>query len=105
MKYLKYLPLIIFIAACQSTEPKIIPDTTSDNVVLMAIKDEIAQEGASRPSYGWTFWYAPVVIISLMWAWREFIRRPMVCDDGLLKDEKDKDGDGIDDSIQNKPKD
>jgi hypothetical protein len=30
-----------------------------------------------------------------MWAYREFIRKPMICDDGLIKDEKDRDGDGI----------
>jgi hypothetical protein len=100
MKYLKYIPLLL-LAGC--TTPFIVPDNTSDNVVLMAIKDEIAQEGASKPSYGWTLWYAPVVLISLLWAWREFIRKPMICEDGLIKDEKDRDGDGIDDSTQNKP--
>jgi hypothetical protein len=104
MKYLKYIlffTVLMLLVSC--TTPFIVPDETSDNVVMMQIKDEIKQTGASRPSYGWTLWYAPVVIIALLWAWREFIRRPMVCDDGLIKDEKDKNGDGINDSTQQKP--
>lgn len=84
------------------TTPFIVPDPTSENVVMLQIKDEIAQTGASRSSYGWTLWYAPIVVIALLWAWKEFIRTPIVCGDGLIKDEQDKDGDGFVD--QQKPK-
>jgi hypothetical protein len=96
MKYLKYLSLLL-IAGCNTTNPFIVPDNGKDNVVILALKDHIAQEGPVSPSYGWTLWYAPVVIISLLWAWREFIRKPMICEDGLIKDEKDKNGDGVED--------
>jgi hypothetical protein len=68
---------------------------------MMQLKDEIAQTGASKPSYGWTLWYFPVVIIAFMWAYREFVRKPMICDDGLVKDEKDRDGDGVVDKPTN----
>ena len=94
MKYIYLCIIILILTACDTT-PTIVPDNTSDNVVMMQLKDQIAQEGSAKPSYGWTLWYFPVVIIAFMWAYREFIRKPMICDDGLIKDEKDRDGDGI----------
>jgi len=96
MKYIYLLIIIIALASCATT-PVMIPDNTKDNIVMMQLKDEIAQEGAAKPSYGWTLWYFPVVIIAFMWAYREFIRKPILCDDGLVKQEKDKDGDGVED--------
>jgi len=101
MKYLKYiLTTITTMLLVSCTTPFIVPDPTPDNVVMLQIKDEIAQSGASKPSYGWTLWYAPIVIIALLWAWNEFIRTPIVCGDGLVRDEKDKDGDGVQDPTQ-----
>ena len=90
MKYLNTLLIVslLLLVGCNTTNPFIVPDTTSDNVVLMAIKDEISQEGAARPSYGWLFWYLPVVILAGFWGYREFIRRPVLCEeDGQMKDE------------------
>lgn len=90
MKYLKtILPVsLLVLASCNTTNPFIVPDNTSDNVVMLQIKDQIAQEGAAKPSYGWLFWYMPVVILTAFWGYREFIRRPVLCEeDGAIKDE------------------
>lgn len=79
---------LLLLSACNTTNPFIIPDNTSDNVVMLQIKDQIAQEGAAKPSYGWLFWYMPVVILASFWGYREFIRRPILCEeDGSVKDE------------------
>ena len=75
MKYLIML-LIMMLVGC-STMPEIIPDTTSDNVVMMELKDNIGQDGPLRPSYGWVFWYAPVGLLALMWGYRELIKKPI----------------------------
>ena len=93
MKYLSIL-LLTVIAACDTT-PVIIPDNTSDNVVMMQLKDAIAQPGPTQQTFGWVVWYAPVAAISLMAAWRYLIKKPVIC-------EEDKDGDGFVDA--KKPK-
>ena len=93
MKYLSIL-LLILIAACDTT-PVIIPDNTSDNVVMLQLKDAIAQPGPIKQSYGWVIWYVPIAIISLMAGWRFLVKKPVIC-------EEDKDGDGYVDP--NKPK-
>jgi len=90
MRHLRYLLVIVsllLLVACDTT-PFIVPDNTSDNVVMLQIKDEIAQTGAARPSYGWLFWYMPVVILASFWGYREFIRRPLLCEEnGETRDE------------------
>lgn len=74
MKYLMFLSLLL--VGC-ATDPVIIPDTTSDNVVMMQLKDHISQEGPIQPSYGWIFWYAPVGLLMIMWGYRELIKKPI----------------------------
>lgn len=94
MKYLNKLLIIslLGLASCNTTNPFIVPNNTKDNVVLMALKDEIAQEGSPKTSYGWLFWYLPVVILASFWGYREFVRRPILCEeDGQMKDESSKD--------------
>lgn len=101
MKQLKYILIAItamLLVSC--TTPFIVPDPTPDNAVMLQIKDKLAESGAARPSYGWTLWYVPIAVIALLWAWREFIRTPIVCGDGLVRDEKDKNADGIEDPSQ-----
>jgi hypothetical protein len=84
MKFI--LPVLsLFLAAC--TTPTIVPDTTKDNPIILGMKDRINEPGVAHQSYSWVFWYAPVLVISLLWAYREFIRKPILCDDGLEKDE------------------
>lgn len=74
MKYLMLLSLIL--VGC-STTPQIIPDTTTDNVVMMQLKDSINHPGPTPPSYGWIFWYAPVAVLAMMWGYRELIKKPI----------------------------
>ena len=69
---------MILLAAC-STDPTIVPDTTSDNVVMMQIKDNIGQPGPTQMSYGWLFWYGPVAVLGLMWGYRNLIKKPINC--------------------------
>lgn len=72
------LTVMLLLAAC-STDPTIVPDTTSDNVVMMQIKDNIGQPGPTQMSYGWLFWYGPVAVLGLMWGYRNLIKKPINC--------------------------
>jgi hypothetical protein len=76
------LPFAAFVltalAGC-ATNPIIVPDPTTDNVVMMEIKDRIAQPGGTQPTYGWLFWYGPVAIMMLMWGYRNLIKKPIDC--------------------------
>lgn len=86
---MKYIVLLIsmIVAGC-NTSPVIIPDTSGDSVVMLQLKDQITQPGGVKPSYGWVLWYVPIVIIASLWSYREFVRRPLLCEeDGKLKDE------------------
>jgi len=78
MKILKPLLLTIILAGCSIT-PVIVPDTTADNVIMLQIKDQIAQSGTTKASYGWLFWYCPIAIIGLMWGYRNLIKKPINC--------------------------
>ena len=71
--------LFIALAAGCSNDPIIVPDLTSDNVVMMELKDRIAEPGAYSPSYGWLYWYAPLASILMMWGYRTLIRKPIDC--------------------------
>jgi hypothetical protein len=91
MKYLLILSLLV-VAAC-SNNPIIIPDTTGDNVVMLQMKDHIAQPGGQKPSFGWLFWYIPIAAASLIAAWRYLIKKPILCDedeDGIVDQKKPK---------------
>jgi len=50
MKFLTSIITTILLAGC-ATEPFIVPDNTSDNVIMMSIKDQIAAAGGVAPSY------------------------------------------------------
>jgi len=78
MRLFLFLISMILLAGC-SSDPVIIPDHTSDNVVMMALKDKIAEPGAQTESYGWLFWYGPVAVIALMWGVRTFVLKPVNC--------------------------
>jgi hypothetical protein len=77
MKYLKFL-LTTFLVGC-SSDPFIVPDPTTDNVVMMEIKDRIAQPGGVQSTYGWLYWYGPLAILLMMWGYRNLIRKPINC--------------------------
>jgi hypothetical protein len=91
MKFLTSIITTILLAGC-ATEPFIVPDNTSDNVIMMSFKDQIAAAGGVAPSYGWLFWYGPVALMGLMWGYRNLIRKPINCleqepDSALIKTE------------------
>ena len=92
---MKYLVLFLFfiLVSCSSQLPVIVPDTTHDNVVVLQIKDQIAQPGAQKASLGWLFWYIPLAVASLIAAWRYLIKKPIICDedeDGIVDPKKPK---------------
>jgi hypothetical protein len=78
MKFLTSIIALMVLAGC-STQPFIVPDNTSDNVVMMALKDKIAAPGSTTESYGWLFWYVPVALLGLMWGYRNLINKPINC--------------------------
>ena len=80
---MKYLPFILalILTGCSSQMPVIVPDTTQDNVVILQIKDQIAQPGAQKASLGWLFWYVPLAMAALIAAWRYLIKKPIICDE------------------------
>lgn len=78
MKILKPLLLTIVLAGCSNT-PVIVPDKTGDSVIMMQIKDQIAQAGTVKPTYGWLFWYGPLAILGMMWGYRNLIKKPINC--------------------------
>lgn len=78
MKFITSILSTLVLAAC-SSEPVIIPDPTTDNVVMMEIKDRISQPGGTQPTYGWLYWYGPLAVLLLMWGYRHLIRKPINC--------------------------
>lgn len=78
MKLPSLASVLIFLAGC-SNDPRIVPDPTTDNVVMLEIKDRIAQPGGAQSTYGWLFWYGPVAVMMLMWGYRNLIRKPIDC--------------------------
>lgn len=96
MKLITQIALVLLAAGC-SSDPVIIPDNTSDNVVMLEIKDRIAEPGMYSPSYGWLFWYVPLAIILLLWGWRNLVRKPIDCI------EKEPDSLKVQDKIDDKP--
>jgi hypothetical protein len=78
MKFLKALLITAILSGC-STDPTIVPDISSDNVVMMQLKDQIAQPGGVKPTYGWLFWYGPVAVLGMMWGYRNLIKKPINC--------------------------
>lgn len=68
----------LLLSAC-SSDPIIVPDTTSDNVVMMELKDRIAEPGTYSSSYGWLFWYAPLATLLILWGYRHLIKKPIDC--------------------------
>jgi hypothetical protein len=77
MKYL--IPLLtLFLSACNTT-PAIIPDTTKDNVVMQKLKWEITNHNSVSTNWGWILWYAPLMVIAMLWAWRRYVKQCPEC--------------------------
>jgi hypothetical protein len=59
----------------------IVPDDTTDSVIMMKLKHEITNGDQISQNWGWILWYLPVVFLVLAWAWKEFINKPIHLDD------------------------
>jgi hypothetical protein len=86
MRIILLIGISLLLFGC-NVSPTIVPDTSGDSVVMLQLKDQIAQAGGVKVSYGWVLWYAPIAVITALWAYREFVRRPLLCEDGQHKDE------------------
>ena len=86
MRIILLIGISLLLFGC-NVSPAIVPDMSGDSVVMLQLKDQIAQTGGVKASYGWVLWYAPIAVITALWAYREFVRRPLLCEDGQQKDE------------------
>ena len=75
---MKKIPLLLlaFLSGCASmTAPEMIPDNTTDSVIMMKLKHEILNGDKISQNWGWILWYLPVLFLVVVWAWREFIMK------------------------------
>ena len=61
------------LAAC-STAPQIVPDNTSESVILKKINHEINTGTTFQTGWQWILWYLPLVFLVVTWGWKQFIR-------------------------------
>ena len=87
MKYLIALSLLV-LTAC-STAPSIVPDTTSESVILKKINHEIANGSSFQTGWQWILWYLPIVFLVGTWGWKQWIRNCTETEDRLAVVEKE----------------
>ena len=80
MNKIKLMLASLLLAGC-STAPMIVPDDTTDSVIMMKLKHEITNGDQISQNWGWILWYLPVVFLVVAWAWKEFINKPVQIDD------------------------
>lgn len=88
---MKYIPLLLlaFLGGCVSmTAPEMLPDNTTDSVIMMKLKHEITNGDKISQNWGWILWYLPVLLLVVAWAWKEFINKPIHIDDEEEGEEK-----------------
>lgn len=88
---MKKLPLLLlpFLAGCATmTAPEMLPDNTTDSVIMMKLKHEILNGDKISQNWGWILWYLPVLLLVVAWAWKEFINKPVHIDDEEPCEEK-----------------
>ena len=78
MKKLIELFTTAFLTAC-STAPAIIPDTTTNNVVMKKLNYEIQNGDKISGNWGWILWYLPIVAVVMIWMWRKYIKQCPEC--------------------------
>lgn len=76
------------LAACASTNPEIVPDNTSDSVILKKMNYEIQSGEVFKTGWQWILWYLPFLFLIVSWGWRQFIRMPIHCDEPCPEEEK-----------------
>jgi hypothetical protein len=47
---------------------------------MLSLKEQIAKNSKIDTGYGWVIWYVPVLIIVVAWTWREYVKKPPVCE-------------------------
>jgi len=76
MKKISLLLIPLFLAGCFSaTKPEMIPDQTTDSVIMLKLKHEIMNGDKISQNWGWILWYLPVLFLVVAWAWKEFISK------------------------------
>lgn len=81
---MKKLPLLLlaFLSGCVSmTAPEMVPDNTTDSVIMMKLKHEILNGDKISQNWGWILWYLPVLLLVVAWAWKEFIKKKDECEE------------------------
>jgi len=81
MKYLTLLAATL-LTAC-STAPQIVPDTTSESVILKKINHEISTGTTFQTGWQWILWYLPLVFLVVTWGWKQFMRPCPECEEKL----------------------
>jgi len=81
MKHLTLLAATL-LTAC-STAPQIVPDTTSESVILKKINHEISTGTTFQTGWQWILWYLPLVFLVVTWGWKQFIRPCPECEEKL----------------------
>ena len=62
----------MFVAAC-NTAPQIIPDPTIvHNIINKKLEYDITNNELNC-SWGWVFWYAPILLLVMGWVYKEWI--------------------------------
>ncbi len=74
------LGIVALVAGCQCVGPEIIADSTGDSVIMLSLKEQIAKNSKIDTGYGWVIWYIPVLVMVVAWTWREYVKKPPVCD-------------------------
>ena len=74
MKKIAPLFAALFAWGC-STAPEMIPDNTTDSVILLKLKHEILDGDKISQNWGWILWYLPVLFLVVAWAWKVFIAK------------------------------
>lgn len=85
MNKIKLMLASLLLAGC-NTAPQIVPDDTTDSVIMMKLKHEITNGDQISQNWGWILWYLPVVFLVVAWAWKEFINKPVQIDDETEKE-------------------
>ena len=80
MNKIKLMLASLLLAGC-NTGPEVIPDNTTDSVIMMKLKHEILNGDQISQNWGWILWYLPVLFLVVAWAWKEFINKPVQIDD------------------------
>jgi hypothetical protein len=47
---------------------------------MLSLKEQIEKNSKIDTGYGWVIWYIPVLVMVVAWTWREYVKKPPVCD-------------------------